>query len=301
MRDRSGFKGVVVAVITPFGSDGRPDLENLQRLVQTLYKQGVDGILLLGTTGEGTSLSFSEQEAVLQAGIEVSRDMIVMAGTGCASLPDTVRLTHRAFELGADAAVTVPPFYFKKVTTAGLAEYFRVVLDEGVPAGKHMFLYDIPQVTGITITHELMDALLEHAGDKMAGVKDSTGSLEHSQAWCERFPQLRIFVGTDKLLLDGMRAGAAGCITAGANLFAPAAVSVYRAYQNGEPAETAQAALSAQRGALEKYAPFPAPIKSLLAMRYGTPGWHVRPPLLPLADAQRDDLLQLLAACGFVL
>jgi 4-hydroxy-tetrahydrodipicolinate synthase len=296
MRDKTGFKGVIVAVVTPFSDDDRPDLENLQRLVQTFYKQGVDGILLLGTTGEGPSLSFEEQVQILEVGLEVSRDLVVMAGTGCASLADTIRLTRRAFELGVDAAVTVPPFYFKKVNTAGLCEYYSRVLEEGVPDGRHLFLYDIPQTTGIPITAELVERLLERHEERLGGIKDSTGNYDHAREYFQKFPGLRNFVGTDKLLLRGLQAGAAGCITAGANLFAPLAVEVYRAYQAGlDPAEP-QERLSAARTALERYTPFPASLKSLLALRYNTPGWNVRPPLVPLTPAEREDLLQSLQA-----
>lgn len=296
MRDKTGFKGVIVAVVTPFTANDQPDLDNLQRLVTAFYKQGVDGILLLGSTGEGPSLSFEEQEQVLAAGMDVSRDMIVLAGTGCASLPDTIRLTRRAFDLGVDGVVTVPAFYFKKVNTAGLCDYYTRVLDEAVPNGRHLFLYDIPQVTGVPITVELVERLLERHEARLGGIKDSTGNLEHSREYCQKFPQLRVFVGTDKLLLSGMQAGAAGCITAGANLFAPLAVSVYRAFLSGQDAAPLQEQLTAARSALERYTPFPAPLKSLLAQRFGTPGWNVRSPLVPLTEADREDLTQALKA-----
>jgi 4-hydroxy-tetrahydrodipicolinate synthase len=219
---------------------------------------------------------------------------VVMAGTGCASLMDTVRITRRAFEMGVDAVVTVPPFYFKKVNTAGLCEYFSRVLDEGVPDGRHLFLYDIPQTTGVPITSELVERLLERHEEKLGGIKDSTGNLDHSREYFQKFPGLRTFVGTDKLLLSGLQDGAAGCITAGANLFAPMAVEVYRAYQSGLAPVEMQEHLTAARAALERYTPFPASIKSLLALRYDSPGWNVRPPLVPLTPAEREDLLQSL-------
>lgn len=299
---KDGFKGVIVAVVTPFTSDDRVDLNNLQKLIQMLYREGADGILLFGTTGEGPSLSFSEQEQVLSAGLEVSRDMIVMAGTGCAALPDTIRLTRRAFELGADAVVTVPPFYFKKFTTDGIYEYYRRVLDEAVPEDRHLFLYDIPKVTGVPITHDLVERLLAYAEPKLGGIKDSTGDWQHSLDYIQKFPQLRIFVGTDVYLLEGLRHGAAGCITAGANLFASLAADVQRAFLAGGDAEPLQSRLTAARLGLERYLPFPATLKSLLELRFGGPGWEVRPPLVPLTTEQRDDLVSTLqATAGFVL
>lgn len=297
MKNKTGFKGVIAAVVTPFTQEDRPDIENLQRLVTTLYKQGVDGILLLGSTGEGPSLSFAEQELVLEAGMDAARDLIVMAGTGCASLPDTIRLTRRGFELGVDAVVTVPPFYFKKVTLEGLFQAYCRVLDEAVPEGRHLFLYDIPQISGISITPPLVERLLAHAEGKLGGIKDSTGNLEHAREYCQKFPSLRIFVGNDKLLLEGLQFGAAGCITAGANLFAPLAVQVYHTFLEGGDAVSLQGDLTTARATLERYTPFPASVKSMLALRFNTSGWNVRPPLVPLSEIERDDLLQLLKSC----
>lgn len=288
---KTDIQGVITAVVTPFRADDRPDLDNLQRLIRSLVAEGVDGLLLLGTTGEGPSTSYEEQQEVIQAGVEAAGDRVVMAGTGCASLPDTIRLTRRAFELGVDAVVTVPPFYFKKWSTPGLVSYFRRVLDEAVPTGGYLFLYDIPQVTGIPITPELVSALFVHDEQKLGGVKDSTGDLAHGLAYCKAFPQLRTFVGTDKFLLAGMQSGAAGCITAGSNVFAPLAVAVYRAFREGRDASALQEDLTAARSALEKFTPFPASLKSLLARKFNTEGWNVRPPLVPLSAQEQADLI----------
>ena len=299
---KSDFKGVVTAVVTPFSPDDRPDLDNLQRLIRCLVEEGVDGLLLLGTTGEGPSTSFEEQQDILRAGLEAAGDRTVMAGTGCASLPDTIRLTRRAFELGVDGVVTVPPFYFKKSSTAGLLAYFQRVLDEAVPPEGALFLYDIPQVTGIPISPELIAGLLSHAENKLGGVKDSTGDFAHSLALIRAFPQLRIFVGTDKFLLNGMRSGAAGCITAGSNVFGSLAAGVYRAFCEGREAEALaealQEELAAARSALEKYTPFAASLKSLLARRFEGGGWNVRPPLVPLSSEEEASLVRSLKDIG---
>ena len=293
---KTDFRGVVTAVLTPFTADDKPDLKNLQCLVHALIKEGVDGLLLLGTTGEGPSTSYEEQVEIIQAGLQAAGKCTIMAGTGCASLPDTIRLTARAFELGVHAVVTVPPFYFKKFSTPGLAEYFRRVMDEGIPEGGTLFLYHIPQVTGIPISNDLISELLAHDEKKLGGVKDSSGDLAHAQDYCQNFPQLRVFVGTDKLLLSGVRSGAAGCITAGANVFAPLAVRVYRAFLKGEAAEADQDALTAARTILEKYPPFAASLKSLMSYRFGNGSWHLRPPLMPLSPTEQSDLLQSLKA-----
>jgi len=294
MPQKSDLKGIICAVVTPL-RDGRPDLHNLQRLVTTLQGEGVDGILLLGTTGEGPSFSVAEREAIILAAKEVSDGMSVHAGTGFASLTDTIDATRRAFEIGVDSVVVIPPYYYKKVTPKGLATFYKQVLDEAVPDDGLLMLYHIPAVVGISITPELIDRLLEVDEKRLLGVKDSSGDLAHGQDLCRRYPNLRIFVGTDHVLLGGLQAGAAGCITAGANVLAPLDVQVYRTFMAGQDAAAQQALLGAARTLLDQYQPASGMLKSLLALRFGTAGWETRPPLETASDADRDTLVAQLS------
>jgi 4-hydroxy-tetrahydrodipicolinate synthase len=284
MPQKSDLKGIICAVVTPL-RDGRPDLVNLQQLVTTLRGEGVDGILLLGTTGEGPSFSVAEREAIILAAKEVSGAMTVHAGTGFASLTDTIDATRRAFEIGVDSVVVIPPYYYKKVTAKGLATFYKQVLDAAVPDDGLLMLYHIPAVTGIPISHELIDRLLEVDEKRLLGVKDSSNDLPHGQALCHRYPNLRIFLGTDHVLLGGLEAGAAGCITAGGNVLAPLAVQVYRTFSAGQDATAQQALLSSARGLLDQYQPSSGMLKSLLALRFRSDGWETRPPLENASDA----------------
>ena len=294
MPQKSDLKGIICAVVTPLRA-GRPDLPNLQRLVTTLQGEGVDGILLLGTTGEGPSFSVSEREAIILAAKEVSGAMTVHAGTGFASLTDTIDATRRAFEIGVDSVVVIPPYYYKKVTPKGLATFYKQVLDEAVPDDGLLMLYHIPAVIGIPISAELIDRLLEVDEQRLLGVKDSSGDLPHGQELCRRYPNLRIFVGTDHVLLGGLQAGAAGCITAGANVLGPLVVQVYRSFSAGQDATGQQALLGAARGLLDQYQPSSGMLKSLLAVRFGNDGWDTRPPLETASDADRDALVAQLS------
>lgn len=291
---RKKLKGVVCAAVTPF-KDGKLHIENHQRHIKTLYDEGCDGVLLMGTTGEGPSIGLAERKDIIAAALQVSGDMAIMVGTGLASLTDTIVATRQAFDLGADAVVVVPPFYFKNVTVEGLVAYYRQLFDEAVPDEGRLLAYHIPQVTAVPITFDLLERLLKVAGDRMAGIKDSSGDLNHSLELCRHFPELRVFVGTDKFLLKGLKAGAAGCITAGANVLAPLAVDTYRAFTAGETADTKQELLSAARTIIEQHPPFPSAMKSMLEYRYGTSGWDVRPPLNPLPTSLRQEMCQALA------
>lgn len=295
MTSKTDLKGIICAVVTPL-RNGRPDLDNLQRLVTTLKGEGMDGILLLGTTGEGPSFNVAERGAIIEAAKEASGDMTVHAGTGFASLTDTIDATRKAFEVGVDSVVVIPPYYYKKVTPQGLATFYKQVLDEAVPDDGLLMLYHIPAVVGIPISTELIDRLLEVDEQRLLGVKDSSGDLPHGVDLCRRYPQLRIFVGTDHVLLGGLQAGAAGCITAGANVLGPLAVQVYRTFMAGQDASEQQALLGAARALLDQYQPSSGMLKSLLALRFANDGWDTRPPLETATTADRDSLAAALTS-----
>lgn len=294
MTSKQKLGGVVPAVATPL-RDGKLDLVNLERHLKQLGEDGSNGVLLLGTTGEGPSLSLPERQALIEAAREFTGDMLLLAGTGCASLSDTITLTRSSFEAGADAVVVVPPFYFKGVSEEGLLTYYRRLLDEAIPEHGLLILYHIPQVTGVPFSFDLLERLLAVDGARVAGIKDSTGDLDHGRELCRRFPELRVFVGDDKLLHEGLRAGAAGCITAGGNLLAMLGAAVYGKCQAGKDAARDQAQLTAARRVLDKYTPFPASVKGLLALRYAATGWDVRPPLVPLSDSELSALVEELS------
>lgn len=290
---KEDLSGVVPAIATPL-RDGELHLPSLELHLRQLSQGGSHGVLVLGTTGEGPSLSVAERRALIEAARASAGDMFLLAGTGCASLADTITLTRSAFEFGADAVVVVPPFYFKGISDEGLLAYYRRLLDEALPDDGFLILYHIPKVTGVPISFELLERLLAVDDERVAGIKDSSGDLAHWQALCRRFPELRMFVGDDKLLHDGLQAGAAGCITAGGNILAMLGAAVYQTFKAGEDAAPAQATLTAARHVLDAYAPFPPSIKALLSVRYAG-GWEVRPPLLPLPDFELSALLAALS------
>ncbi len=294
MTNKMDLKGVICAAVTPL-KNGKPDADNLQRHLRRLAAEGCDGVLLLGTTGEGPSMGMAERSDIVEAAVAAKAGMKILVGTGTPSLSDTIHLTRRAFEQGADAVVTLPPYYFKKASDAGVIDYFKQVFDEAVPDDKLLLLYHIPQVSGMPVTLGVLEGVMKYAGNRMAGIKDSGGEIDHARELCQKFPELRVFVGSDSLLLDGLCAGAAGCITAAANVIAPLAVKTYRAFIAGEDADPLQEVLSQARAVMDAYQPFPPSLKSILAHQYGTEGWEVRPPLTPLPADQQQELLRRLA------
>ena len=292
----SDLHGIVPAVVTPLSSDDKPDLHALRRHIRILIEEGSHGILLLGTTGEGPSMGIAERESILEAGLEAAGEAFVMVGTATPSLQDTLQLTRRAYQLGTHIAVVLPPYYYKKVPDRGLLDFYQRLLAEAVPSDGMMMVYHIPQVTQVPLSFSLLEDLIRVSNGRLVGIKDSSGDWEHARQLCSRFPEIHVFVGTDRLLLPGLELGASGCITAGANILAPLAVAVYRAFTSGENAQGIQSTLTAAREVLERYQPFPATLKSLLALRYGGDSWHLRPPLVTLSKSDQGNLLSALQA-----
>ncbi|TLM99579.1 dihydrodipicolinate synthase family protein, partial [bacterium] len=206
------YSGVYTALATPL-KDGRADLDRLQKHIRVLVRDGVDGLLVNGTTGEGQSFDFGERAELVFAAREAAPELKIMTGTGCAALTDTIHCTQKAFELGSDCVLIVPPFFFRSVATAGLVEFYKRVYAEAVPAGRKALLYHIPQVSGVPVSFDLLDRLKDIVGDRLGGVKDSSGDVDNLVKLCKRYPEMDIFSGLDDFLLDDLQAGGAGCIT----------------------------------------------------------------------------------------
>jgi 4-hydroxy-tetrahydrodipicolinate synthase len=299
MLSRHTFSGVYTALATPL-SAGRPDFDRLQKHIRVLAQDGVDGLLVNGTTGEGQSFDQAERAELVAAARKAAPELKIMAGTGCASLSDTIHATQKAFEVGADCVLIVPPFFFRNVTVTGLVEFYRRVFSEAVPEGRKALLYHIPQVSGVPVTFELLDRLGDIVGPRLGGVKDSSGDVDNLVGMCRRYPEMDIFSGFDDLLLDDLQAGGAGCITAESNILAPLAKQLEQVFFAGQDARPYKELLTRAQVFLP-YASYPSAIKGLLAARYHDDGWlEVRPPLEPLS---RDDQLKLvhnLAALGLM-
>ncbi|MFV9505513.1 MAG: dihydrodipicolinate synthase family protein [Oscillochloridaceae bacterium umkhey_bin13] len=275
--------GIISAMLTPFTSDVGPvDYEWLPGYMRFLEDGGLHGVLALGTTGEGPSMSVAERERVLELILAHKGGMKVLAGTGCAALSETIALSNTALELGADAVLVMPPFYIKGPSEAGILSYYRALCD-ALPADARLLLYHIPQVTGVPITPAIIDGLLESHSTQLFGLKDSSGNWEHAKMLIDRYPQLRIFTGSDKLIAQALAGGAAGAITALSSAFPRAARAVYDAHHGGGDVAAAQTRLTALRGLVDPVNTPPA-LKAALAWTSDLPETHVRLPLVALPD-----------------
>jgi 4-hydroxy-tetrahydrodipicolinate synthase len=296
------LSGVLAPVLTPFDVDGQPSFERMLRHCRWLLDQGV-GLAVFGTNSEANSLSVSEKLALLDrlvdAGIPPDR---LLPGTGACALPDAVALTRHAVRLGCAGALMLPPFYYKGVSDEGLFRSFAEVIEQVGDDRLRIYLYHIPPVAQVGISEALIDRLMATFPRVIAGIKDSSGVWSHTASLLRRYrPRgLDVFAGNETSLLDTMRAGGAGCITATGNIHPGPIVALSRRWQDADAAD-AQERLNAVRAALQS-APMIAAMKSVLAWKTGDAGWsRVRPPLVELDAAQARTLNAALERLDFQL
>ena len=287
--EASKLPRVVPAVVTAFSEGGRDlQLDFIPQHLAYLEHRGADGVLTLGTNGEGVSLSMEERKDVIDAVLTHRGRLSIFAGTGCAALPETVELSRYAIERGADAVLVVPPFYFKRIEPAGLIAYYGALL-ESLPAERKVILYNIPDVSGVEISDEVVDALVERFPERLLGIKDTSGDLERTRRFVKRYPQLAVYNGNDDNTAGAVEAGVAGAISAAANVFPDLVAWVFRTHEKGGDMGEAQAELSAVKELIASY-PSHSAIKHLLHQVAGLPLTHVRPPLRELTGEEAAEL-----------
>ena len=280
--------GVYAAAVTPLKDDSTLDLDSVPVLANFLTSRGCHGVVLFGTTGEGPSFSSTERGEGMRA-LKENRPAgsRLIAGTGTPSLTETIELTKSAFDLGYDAVLVLPPYYFRKATDDGLFAWFSEVIRKAVPADKFLIGYHIPPLIGVGFSIPLLKRLKDAFPGQFAGVKDSSHDAGFARSVGDTFgSDLLVLNGTDSYLQMAMEHHAAGCITAPANLISPDLREVWDLIRVGKDPGQAQARATEKRHILEKYLPFPPALKALMHRLHGLPRWAVRPPLENLTEDQ---------------
>ena len=295
---KAAFSGLLVPAITPFKRDFEPDAGLFLKVCKWLLAQGAHGLAVFGTTSEANSMSLSERRRLLEHLVENGIDpSVLLPGTGQCALTDAVEITKHAVELGCGGVLMLPPFYYKPVSVDGLFAFYSEVIERVGSRELGLWLYHIPQMTGVGIPHDLIERLVKRYPDTVLGIKDSSGDWANTEAMLHRFKGFRIFPSSEGVLVKALRLGAAGCITASGNINASAISKLYAAWESPE-ADELQKPVAAIREIFSRYPLIPA-AKAVLASELGEPGLAaVRPPLTDLTQAQTAELIAALKAAG---
>jgi 4-hydroxy-tetrahydrodipicolinate synthase len=280
---------VLAASLTPFTNDDTVDAPALVRHVRWLLNNGCGGALLFGTTGEGLSLTVDERidalGALLDADLPAGR---LLVGTGAPALPDAVRLTRAATAQGVRGVLVLPPFHFREISDEGVFRFYDHLIQRVDDPALRLYFYHHPELSGVALSFPVIQRLNERHSEQVAGVKDSSGEWDHTEALIRSFPDLEVFAGTERLLLPALRAGGSGCISATVNLTAPVARQVHEAWRTGQDAARLQDRLTSLRGSLARFSTIAA-LKQVCAWQ-NTMGAAVRAPLARLSDEQQEML-----------
>lgn len=303
MADTTRMTGVLAAGLTAFNDDLSIDVQGTLDHSAWLLENGCDGVLLFGTTGEANSLSLAERLDFLDrlGASSLPKDKL-MIGTGCCALPDTVDLTKRTLEIGIESALMLPPFYYKNPSDDGLFAHFSRVMEAVGDDRLKVYLYHFPQMSAVPFSHALIGRLMEAFPGQICGVKDSSGDFSNMKAMAEGFENFDVFAGTERYLLDVLKVGGVGTITATGNCTSRGCGAVYAAWKAGsDEVEALQEKLTAERLALQNY-PAAAALKELLARESGKASWrNVRAPFLPLPAEKAEQLVADMAKLSFEL
>jgi len=302
MTNTRRFSGVIAPVVTPYGEDGAPDSDRFVEHCEWLLEDGCTALAPFGTTSEGNSLGIDEKMELLEELVDADIDpRKLMPGTGACSVADAIIMTEHAMELGCGGVLMLPPFYYKNPSEEGLFRFFAEVIEEVGDDSLKIYLYHIPPVAQVGFPLPLIARLRKEFPDTIVGLKDSSGDWSNTKAILDENPGFEVFPGSETFLLDGLRSGAAGCISATANVAAARIRKVFDGWQ-GPDADALQADIAALRKSIQSYPMIPV-LKALIAHYREDPVWaELRPPFTEMpADEVAKAVEQLARDHGFKL
>lgn len=294
------MRGIYAPLLTPVTEEYAPDATRLIAHGRWLLENGCHGLAPFGTTSEANSFSVDERMATLEQMVEgglPAAQMIV--GVGCCAFTDTVTLAGHAAALGCGGVLMLPPFYYKDVSDEGIFRAVAEVIERVADERLRVYLYHIPPIAQVGFSPALIERLISMFPQTVVGIKDSSGDGQNLTTLLDRFFGFGAFAGSEKLLLQTLRGGGVGTITALANIIPGPIRHLYDNWKSPE-ADKIQADLNALRTALAPY-PIIAALKEIVARRWSDPAWRtVRPPLVNLPPHVADELLASPAVADYL-
>ncbi|HER24603.1 MAG TPA: 4-hydroxy-tetrahydrodipicolinate synthase [Candidatus Atribacteria bacterium] len=281
------FKGSLVAMITPFKENGKIDENGIKELVEFHIKNGTDGIVPCGTTGESPTLSHEEHKKVVELTIKAAAGRIpVIAGTGSNSTWEALDLTSHAKENGADGALVVVPYY-NKPTQRGLYLHYKKLAEEiDIP----IIVYNVPSRTGVNMLPETLAELAELKN--IVAVKEASGNLDQMTQIVELCgDKITLLSGDDKLLLPVLSIGGKGVISVVANIIPRDVSDMVREFEERNYQKAKEIFLSKVYPLSNAmfYETNPIPVKTSVRLM-GMPSGELRLPLSPMSESNLTKL-----------
>lgn len=276
--------GLSAALTTPFTTDGTVDIDAMIAHARRCLSNGCDSVTLFGTTGEGCSVGSRERQVILsrfvEAGIAPSS---IVTGVLVDSIEDAADQSAEALKAGARNILLAPPSYFKNVSDDGLFDWFSSVFSQIGSTARDILVYNIPSVTMVTLSVELVGRLKQAFPGIVVGVKDSSGNWPHTERLLKEHGDLIILIGDERHLAQGVRMGGQGAISGCAN-FLPAEIRAMAV--EGKDDKRVQDLVVE----LLKFPVTPA-VKVLVSYVTGETIWHtVRPPLVSISAEDRKKI-----------
>ena len=294
--DIRSLKGSIVALVTPFHADGSVNFEKLRELAEWHIASGTDAILALGTTGESSTMTHEEDDAVLRCVIETAAGRVpVIAGTGSNSTQTMLEKSLRAEALGADGLLLITPYY-NKGNPEGICRHFLTVADAvKIPC----ILYNGPGRTGCAISVENVERLAKHPN--ICGIKEASGDMSYAMkiAHCVG-PDFALWCGNDDITIPLLSIGGSGVISVWANIMPRQCHDMVMDYLEGRQDQALAAAkryLALMNGLFLEVNPIP--VKTALNLM-GMDAGPFRLPLCEMSGAGRERLRGLLREAGLV-
>ncbi len=228
---KTKLEGIIPPLVTPLLNNNSLDITGLEYLIEHVIKGGVQGIFILGTTGEAQSLSFDLRAQMIKESARILKGRLpLLVGISDTSIDDSIRLSHIAADNGADAVVSAPPYYYA-TGQPELAEFYEDLISE-LPLP--IFLYNMPVHTKVTFAPATIKRIAEN--EKVVGFKDSSANGSYFQSVIHEMKDKKdfsIFVGPEEMMAEVVLLGAAGGVNGGANMFPKLYVDLYEAAKSG--------------------------------------------------------------------
>ena len=280
------FEGIITPIVTPFHRDAQESInyEATKQLIDHLIEHGVKGIFILGSNGEFHVIDEEEKIAFAKKVIEiVNKRVPIFVGTGCCSTRETIRLSKKMEELGADALSVITP-YFLKPTNANLYAHYKAVAES---VNLPIVLYNIPKATGCPLDPELVNKLADI--ENIKAIKDSSGEEERVQAYAEiaKTKDFKLLIGSDSKISYAYELGASGAVAGTSNVITDTLVALDRALRNKEweVAKKLQKDIDVLRGVL-KLGTVPSAMKRAVELAGIA---EVGPARMPVEELSKED------------